>query len=129
MAGGDGTAETPFPLKGLRLAMPAGYLFDGLDDAVATSFDEAVQRLSAAGAIISKISLATLEELRRILVLEFGGSDIGPLVQMPAALSYPMNMPRYDWGYVAEPDEGHRLRRQQCSWDCLRGVVLRGCRD
>ena len=32
----------------------------------------------------------------RILVLEFGGSDIGPLVQMPAALSYPMNMPRYD---------------------------------
>ena len=37
--------------------------------------------------------------------LEFGGSDIGPLVQMPAALSYPMNMPRYDWGYVAEPEE------------------------
>ena len=64
MAGGDGAAETPFPLKGLRLAMPVGYLFDGLDDAVATSFDEAVQRLSAAGAIISEISLDTLEELR-----------------------------------------------------------------
>ena len=29
---------------------------------------------------------------RTILVLEFGGTDIGPLVQMPAALSYPMNM-------------------------------------
>jgi aspartyl-tRNA(Asn)/glutamyl-tRNA(Gln) amidotransferase subunit A len=64
MAGGDGAAETPFPLKGLRLAMPVGYLFDGLDDAVANSFDEAVQRLSAAGAIISEISLDTLEELR-----------------------------------------------------------------
>jgi aspartyl-tRNA(Asn)/glutamyl-tRNA(Gln) amidotransferase subunit A len=64
MAGGDGAAKTPFPLKGLRLAMPVGYLFDGLDDAVATSFDEAVQRLSAAGAIISEISLDTLEELR-----------------------------------------------------------------
>ena len=27
-----------------------------------------------------------------ILVLEYGGSDAGPLIQMPAALSYPMNM-------------------------------------
>jgi choline dehydrogenase len=41
---------------------------------------------------------------RRILVLEFGGSDAGPLIQMPAALSYPMNMKRYDWGYLAEPE-------------------------
>ena len=30
----------------------------------------------------------------RVLVLEFGGSDAGPLIQMPAALSYPMNMKR-----------------------------------
>lgn len=28
-----------------------------------------------------------------VLVLEHGGSDAGPLIQMPAALSYPMNMP------------------------------------
>ena len=35
-----------------------------------------------------------------ILVLEYGGSDAGPLIQMPAALSYPMNMKRYDWGYL-----------------------------
>ena len=34
----------------------------------------------------------------KILVLEYGGSDSGPFIQMPAALSYPMNMPRYDWG-------------------------------
>ena len=40
-----------------------------------------------------------------ILVLEFGGSDAGPFIQMPAALSYPMNMKRYDWGYVAEPED------------------------
>ena len=59
---------------------------------------------------------------RRILVLEFGGSDIGPLVQMPAALSYPMNMPRYDWGYVAEPDEGLGGRRLACP----RGKVIGG---
>ena len=35
----------------------------------------------------------------RIAVIEFGGSDAGPFIQMPAALSYPMNMPQYDWGY------------------------------
>ena len=34
-----------------------------------------------------------------VLVLEYGGTDIGPLIQMPAAFSYPMNMKRYDWGY------------------------------
>ena len=33
-----------------------------------------------------------------VIVIEFGGSDAGPLIQMPGALSYPMNMPRYDWG-------------------------------
>ena len=56
----------------------------------------------------------------RILVLEFGGSDIGPLVQMPAALSYPMNMPLYDWGYVTEPEEGLGGRRLVCP----RGKVI-----
>ena len=48
----------------------------------------------------------------RVLVLEFGGTDVGPLIQMPAALSYPMNMPLYDWGYTSEPEphlEGRRL--------------------
>lgn len=40
----------------------------------------------------------------KVIVLEFGGSDIGPLIQMPGALSYPMNMPRYDWGFQSEPE-------------------------
>ena len=39
-----------------------------------------------------------------VLVLEFGGTDAGPLIQMPGALSFPMNMPRYDWGYKSEPE-------------------------
>ena len=39
-----------------------------------------------------------------VLVLEYGGTDSGPLIQMPSALSYPMNMKTYDWGYVAEPE-------------------------
>lgn len=39
-----------------------------------------------------------------VLVLEFGGTDAGPFIQMPAALSYPMNMKLYDWGLRAEPE-------------------------
>ena len=40
----------------------------------------------------------------RVVVLEFGGSDRGPLIKMPAACSYPMNMTRYDWRYHSEPE-------------------------
>lgn len=39
-----------------------------------------------------------------VLVIEYGGTDAGPFIQMPAALSYPMNMERYDWGYSSEPE-------------------------
>jgi len=39
-----------------------------------------------------------------VIVIEYGGTDMGPLIQMPAALSYPMNMPMYDWGYHSEPE-------------------------
>jgi choline dehydrogenase len=46
-----------------------------------------------------------------VLVLEYGGSDMGPLIQMPSALSYPMNMPRYDWGFLSEPEPGLGGRR------------------
>lgn len=47
-----------------------------------------------------------------VIVLEHGGSDAGPFIQMPAALSYPMNMSLYDWGYRTEPEPhlgGRRL--------------------
>ena len=66
------------------------------------------ERLSAAGA--------------SVIVIEFGGSDAGPLIQMPGALSYPMNMPRYDWGYWSEP-EPHLGGRQLA---CPRGKVIGG---
>ena len=41
---------------------------------------------------------------KSVIVIEFGGTDSGPFIQMPAALSYPMNMKRYDWGYYSEPE-------------------------
>jgi choline dehydrogenase len=57
-----------------------------------------------------------------VLVVEHGGSDAGPFIQMPAALSYPMNMARYDWGYRSEP-EPHLNSRQLA---CPRGKVIGG---
>jgi choline dehydrogenase len=39
-----------------------------------------------------------------VIVIEFGGTDYGPFIQMPAALSFPMSMSRYDWGFQTEPE-------------------------
>ncbi|MEC8629280.1 MAG: choline dehydrogenase [Pseudomonadota bacterium] len=57
-----------------------------------------------------------------VLVLEFGGTDAGPFIQMPAALSYPMNMRRYDWGYWSDPEPHLGGRRLACP----RGKVIGG---
>ncbi|TIW80387.1 MAG: choline dehydrogenase, partial [Mesorhizobium sp.] len=39
-----------------------------------------------------------------VIVIEFGGTDLGPLIQMPSALSIPLNMNLYDWGFASEPE-------------------------
>jgi len=40
----------------------------------------------------------------RVVVIEHGGTDAGPFIQMPGALSYPMGMARYDWGLQTDPE-------------------------
>ncbi|MEO0401456.1 MAG: choline dehydrogenase [Pseudomonadota bacterium] len=57
-----------------------------------------------------------------VLIIEHGGTDAGPFIQMPAALSYPMNMSRYDWGYQSEPEPHLGGRRLVCP----RGKVVGG---
>ena len=57
-----------------------------------------------------------------VLVIEHGGTDAGPFIQMPAALSYPMNMGIYDWGYQTEPEPHLGGRRLACP----RGKVIGG---
>ncbi|WP_025769712.1 choline dehydrogenase [Thioalkalivibrio sp. HK1] len=57
-----------------------------------------------------------------VIVIEYGGSDKSPLIRMPGALSYPMNMPIYDWGYRTEPEPGLKDRRLACP----RGKVIGG---
>ena len=65
-----------------------------------------------AGSAGSAMAYRLSESGASVLVIEHGGTDAGPLIQMPAALSYPMNMKRYDWGYQSEPEphlDGRRL--------------------
>ncbi|MEQ5871403.1 choline dehydrogenase [Sagittula sp. NFXS13] len=59
---------------------------------------------------------------KSVLVIEHGGTDAGPFIQMPGALSYPMNMKMYDWGYQTEPEPHLGGRRLACP----RGKVIGG---
>ncbi|HEY0269788.1 MAG TPA: GMC family oxidoreductase N-terminal domain-containing protein, partial [Sphingomonas sp.] len=58
----------------------------------------------------------------RVLVLEYGGSDRSVLIQMPSALSIPMNMAKYNWQYETEPEPHLGARRMHTP----RGKVIGG---
>lgn len=75
-----------------------------------------------AGSAGCAIAYRLSEAGHSVIVIEFGGSDAGPLIQMPGALSYPMNMSRYDWGYWSEPEPHLGGRRLACP----RGKVIGG---
>jgi choline dehydrogenase len=57
-----------------------------------------------------------------VLLLEYGGSDRSVFIQMPTALSIPMNMPKYNWFYHTEPEPNLNGRRMHTP----RGKVLGG---
>ena len=64
-----------------------------------------------AGSAGSAMAYRLAEAGSSVIVVEFGGSDAGPFIQMPGALSFPMNMKRYDWGYESEPEPYLNNRR------------------
>ncbi|MGU9950951.1 MAG: choline dehydrogenase [Gammaproteobacteria bacterium WSBS_2016_MAG_OTU1] len=52
-----------------------------------------------------------------VLLIEHGKQDgtfLNWKIHMPAALSYPMNMPKYDWEYATEVEENMGGRRMAC---------------
>ncbi len=57
-----------------------------------------------AGSAGCAMAYRVAEAGKRVTVIEHGGSDAGPFIQMPGALSYPMNMGLYDWGLKTEPE-------------------------
>lgn len=83
-------------------------------------FDYVIIGAGSAGSVLA----ARLSEdpSTRVLLLEFGGSDRSVLIQMPSALSIPMNMDKYNWGYESEPEPGLGGRRMNLP----RGKVLGG---
>jgi len=84
------------------------------------AYDYLVVGAGSAGAILA----ARLSEDPDVTVclLEAGGSDLHPFIRMPSALSFPMNMPRFNWGFESEPEPGLDGRRL----DCPRGKTLGG---
>jgi choline dehydrogenase len=54
------------------------------------------------------------ESSNRVLLVEAGGGDQHLFVQMPTALSYPMAMNRFNWGYYSDPEPGLDGRRISC---------------
>jgi len=84
------------------------------------AFDYVIVGSGSAGSILA--SRLSENGKHSVLVLEYGGTDAGPLIQMPSALSYPMNMSLYDWGYQTEPEPNLGNRRLVCP----RGKVIGG---
>ena len=84
------------------------------------SFDYVIVGAGSAGCVLAdRLSEGGAE---RVLLLEFGGSDRSLFIQMPSALSIPMNMPKYNWFFYTEPEPhlgGRRLHTP-------RGKVLGG---
>jgi choline dehydrogenase len=83
---------------------------------------EADYVIVGAGSAGCAMAYRLAEAGKSVLVIEHGGTDAGPFIQMPGALSYPMNMKRYDWGYQTEPEPHLAGRRLACP----RGKVIGG---
>jgi choline dehydrogenase len=83
-------------------------------------FDYVIVGAGSAGCVLA--DRLTADGTRRVLLLEYGGSDQSIFIQMPSALSIPMNMPKYNWFYHTEP-EPHLGGR---SMHTPRGKVLGG---
>src|SRR5271170_5106436 len=86
----------------------------------AREFDYLIIGAGSAGCVLA--NRLTEDGKHTALVLEFGGSDRSIFIQMPSALSIPMNMPRYNWGYQTEPEPQLGGRRLSTP----RGKVLGG---
>ena len=83
-------------------------------------FDYIIVGAGSAGCILAN-RLSESGEYQ-VLLLETGGSDKNILIQMPTALSYPMNTEKYCWQFHSRPE----LYLDNREMHCPRGKVLGG---
>ena len=87
---------------------------------VEETFDYVIVGAGSAGCVLA--DRLTADGTRRVLLVEYGGSDRSIYIQMPSALSIPMNLPKYNWFYHTEPEPHLNGRRMHAP----RGKVLGG---
>ncbi|WP_444930974.1 choline dehydrogenase [Microbulbifer sp. SSSA002] len=85
-----------------------------------SEFDYIIVGAGSAGCVLA--NRLSAQEDKKVLLVETGGSDRSIFIQMPTALSIPMNTEKYAWQFTTEP-EPHLDNR---SMHCPRGKVLGG---
>lgn len=84
------------------------------------NYDYIIVGAGSAGCVLA--SRLTEDGKHNVLLLETGGSDKSIFIQMPTALSIPMNTSKYNWQFETEPEPYLDGRRMHCP----RGKVLGG---
>ncbi len=84
------------------------------------TYDYIIVGAGSAGCVLA--NRLSEDKNNRVLLIEAGGSDKHIFVQMPTALSFPMNMKRFNWYFDTEP-EPHANNRVM---HCPRGKALGG---